>query len=142
MAFAGISGVAILAAAIAGFVFGGAWYGVLGRHWMAAMGKTEAEMKSGHTPISGVVIAFIAALVMAWVLAGLIGHMGPGAHTVRSGLISGAFVWLGFVATTVTVNHAFQKASRALTLIDLGHWLGVLLIQGAIIGWLGVAAPG
>jgi len=25
----------------------------------------------------------------------------------------------------------------ALTLLDGGHWLGVLLLQGAVIGWLG-----
>jgi hypothetical protein len=28
---------------------------------------------------------------------------------------------------------------RVLTLIDAGHWLGVLLIQGALIGWMGVS---
>jgi hypothetical protein len=34
---------------------------------------------------------------------------------------------------------AFQGAKGALTVIDGGHWLGVLLIQGAILGWWGVA---
>ena len=38
----------------------------------------------------------------------------------------------------MAVNHAFQGAKRSLTLIDGGHWLGVLLIQGAILGWWGV----
>ncbi|MBM3524115.1 MAG: DUF1761 domain-containing protein, partial [Alphaproteobacteria bacterium] len=36
------------------------------------------------------------------------------------------------------VNHGFQGVKRALTVIDGGHWLGVLLIQGVIIGWMGV----
>jgi hypothetical protein len=40
--------------------------------------------------------------------------------------------------TSLVVNHAFQGVRRTLTLIDGGHWLGVLLIQGAIIGWFGV----
>jgi hypothetical protein len=75
---------------------------------------------------------------MAWVLAGVIGHLGPGEVTLRNGIISAAFVWLGFVITTLTVNNAFQRARWALTLIDGGHWLGVLLLQGAVIGLMGV----
>ena len=35
-------------------------------------------------------------------------------------------------------RHAFQGARPSLTFIDGGHWLGVLLIQGAILGWWGV----
>ena len=31
-----------------------------------------------------------------------------------------------------------REPSASLTLIDGGHWLGVLLIQGAILGWWGV----
>ena len=69
---------------------------------------------------------------MAWVLAGLIGHMGD--FTVPNGLISAAFAWFGFVITTQSVNYAFG----ALTVIDGGHWLGVLLIMGAVIGAFGI----
>jgi hypothetical protein len=57
--------------------------------------------------------------------------------TIRNGLISGAFCWLGFVATTLSVNYAFGQRKPALTLIDGGHWLGVLLIMGAVIGAFG-----
>ena len=54
------------------------------------------------------------------------------------GLLTAGFVWIGFVATTLASNHAFQGARRTLTLIDTGHWLGVLLIMGAIIGGWGL----
>ena len=53
-------------------------------------------------------------------------------------MVSGAFIWLGFVITTMVVNYAFHGARHALTLIDGGHWLGVLLIQGAILGGWGL----
>ena len=139
MAFAGINYLAVILAAAAAFVFGGIWYRVLAKPWLAAAGKTEQDIKMSATPMALLLlITFIAQLVMAWVLAGLIGHLGPGQVTLRNGLISGGFVWLGFVATTMVVNHGFQGARRALTVIDGGHWLGVLLIQGAIIGWMGV----
>jgi Protein of unknown function (DUF1761) len=69
-------------------------------------------------------------------LAGLMGHIGD--ITVRGGVVSGFFVWLGFVITTMGVNHAFAGAKPMLTLIDGFYWLGVLLIQGAVIGAFGV----
>ena len=83
------------------------------------------------------VVAIVANLIMAWVLAGLIGHLGPGQATIRNGLISAGFCWLGFVVTTQSVNYAFTNRKPSLILIDSGHWLGVLLIMGAVIGAFG-----
>ena len=34
-------------------------------------------------------------------------HLGPDQTTVWNGIVSAAFVWLGFVATTVAVNNMF-----------------------------------
>ena len=137
MAFAGMNYWAILAAAVAGFLFGGAWYGMLANQWMAAIGKTPEDLKQTGMLVP-MLISGVCLLIMAWVLAGIMGHLGPGRITVRNGMISGAFCWLGFVATTIATNHAYQGAKHSLTLIDAGHWLGVLLVQGAVIGWLGV----
>jgi len=57
--------------------------------------------------------------------------------SVRTGVISALFVWGGFVATSLVVTNMVQGVSRVATLVDGGHWLGVLVIQGAVIGWLG-----
>lgn len=139
MDFAGINYVAVAVAAIASFLFGGVWYGVFSNPWMAAIGKTEEEIKNaGQSLPVLLVMTFVALLVMAFVLAGLIGHLGHGQVTTWNGALSGAFAWFGFVATTLVVNHGYQGAKGALTLIDGAHWLGVLLIQGIIIGYLGV----
>jgi hypothetical protein len=35
------------------------------------------------------------------------------------------------------VNHVFTNQKPALTAIDTGHWLAVLLLQGAVIGAFG-----
>ncbi len=140
MQFAGINYLAIVLAAVVSFMFGWLWYGVLlSKAWTEALGKTEAEIKAqgGPSPMP-FVIAFIAQFIMAWVLAGIIGHLGPGEVSIKNGVISAALVWFGFIATTLAVNHTFQGAKRSLTLIDGGHWLGVLLLQGAVIGLLGV----
>ena len=135
MEFAGLNYWAVLLAAVTAFIIGSAYYGVLGRYWMRAA-RIDPERGS---PSPGVfVISFGCELVMAWVLAGVIGHLGDGQVTIRNGLISGLFVWIGFVATTVTINQRYEGFGWALTLIDAGHWLLVLLAMGAVIGFMGV----
>ena len=133
-----INYIGVLAAAVAGWVIGAVWYGVLGKAWIAALGWTDADMRGPDgkrpTPIGPMIIAFVAQLLMALMLAGLIGHMGG--PTLPVGLVSGALVWLGFVITTVTVNNAFQMKKPMLTVIDGGHWLVVLRAQGAVLGLL------
>ncbi|MBT5647008.1 MAG: DUF1761 domain-containing protein [Rhodospirillaceae bacterium] len=138
MEFAGTNYIAVVVAAIASFAFGSIYYMVLGRHWRAAIGKTEEQMKADGMKPSVFIVAALAQLVMAWVLSGIIGHLGTDQVTVVNGLISAGFVWVGFVATTLAVNHGFQGARKSLTLIDGGHWLGVLLVQGLVIGLFGV----
>jgi hypothetical protein len=138
VAFAGANYLAIPVAAIASWLFGAAWYMGLSRQWMAARGfasKEEMLGPSGKPSPAPFIIAFVAQLVMAWTLAGIIGHAGP--VTVVNGLISAFLAWLGFVATTLAVNHGFGGERPALTVIDGGHWLGVLLVQGLIIGAFG-----
>lgn len=137
MNFAGVNYLAVVVAAVASFIFGSVYYMALGKSWMAALGKTEADMKANMSPVPFIVAA-VAQLVMAFMLAGVIGHLGQGMVTAKNGLIAGFFVWLGFVATTLAVNHGFQGARRSLTLIDGGHWLGVLLIQGLVLGLMGI----
>lgn len=136
MQFAGISYAAVAAAAVGGFAFGALYYTLLSRAWMAALGKTREELPAG-SPLP-FVIAAVGQLVIAFLLAGAIGHLGPGMVTPLNGIIAGALLWVGFVAPTFAVNYAFQGARWALLAIDTGHWLGVLLLQGLIIGLIGV----
>jgi hypothetical protein len=140
MTFAGLNYLAVVLAAAASFIFGGLWYGVFSKQWMEAADISIDDIKAvkGFAAIAPYVIAFVAQLIMAYVLAGILGHLGAGQVTLNNGLMAGAICWAGFVATSLAVNHAFQGARLKLTLIDAGHWLGVLLIQGALIGWMGV----
>lgn len=132
----------ILAAAICGWLFGAMYYGSLGKAWVEAQGSTVEEFRARQAAsmgkISGkipFVLAFVAQLIMAYVLYGLMKHVAhTGPLTVSNGLITGAFIWFGFILTAVAVNNAFSGRKVMLTVIDAGHWLGVMLILGAVVG--------
>jgi hypothetical protein len=140
MAFAGISYLAVVIAAAASFAFGAAYYGPLGKAWLRAQGKDPQACKDRKPTPGPFIRAGAALLVMAWVMGGLMGHLGEAAYSVGGGAMTGAIAWLGFVATTLLVNHGFQESKIALTLIDGGHWLGVLIIQGVVIALFGPPA--
>ena len=133
MTFAGMNYIAILIAAVAGFALGAAYYMTLSKPWLAAVGRTEPNKS-----VAPFMISFVALVIMAFVLAGSIGHLGPGNVSVKNGVISGVIIWAGFVATTVFVNNAYPGRRYLLSVIDSIHWLGVVVIQGAIIGAMGV----
>ena len=132
-----INYLAVFVAAIAAWLIGAAWYMALGKPWMAALGKTREELMGPtgkHSP-SPFIISFVAELVMAFVLAVLIARIGP--VTLANGIATGFLAWIGFVATSMVVNHGFSGARPMLTAIDSGHWLAVLLIEGTVIGAFG-----
>jgi hypothetical protein len=81
------------------------------------------------------IIAAVSCFLMAWMLAGLMGHLSD--VTIKGGVVSAIFVWIGFVLTTVATNHAFEGLRPLVTAIDAGHWLAVLVLMGAIIGAFG-----
>lgn len=145
MLFAGINYIAVVVAGVVSFAFGAVYYMTLAKPWMAAIGKTEEQVKSESSPVI-YVTAIIAQLVMSFMMAGVLVHMIPlgggdtavPSVTLTNGLITGFCIWFGFVLTTMLINHGFQGQKRSLSLIDGGHWLGVLLLQGAVIGGFGV----
>lgn len=137
MQFAGMNYLAIPVAAIAGFLFGAFYYTLLAGPWIKAIGFARKSMKK-RPPAVSYIVAAVANLVMAWMLAGVVGHLGPDQVTIRNGVISAAFLWFGFVATTIAVNNTFGMRKPMLSVIDSGHWLGTLVVMGAIIGAFGV----
>lgn len=144
MTFTGVNYLAVLVAAVAGWLIGAAYYMSLAQHWVDAHGRTMQEFKALADANKGTsaawmpyVLALVAEIIMAWVLAGLIAHLGTGQTTLWNGMVSAAFVWLGFVATTVAVNNMFSFRKPMLSIIDSGHWLAVLIVMGAVIGAFG-----
>jgi hypothetical protein len=109
----------------------------LSKPWMTAQGFTPESMKAGTSALPYILV-FAANLIMAIALAGVIGHLGVGEVTLKNGVISAFLLWLGFIATTLAANYGFGRRPLKLYLIDAGHWLAVLIVQGIIIGAMGV----
>jgi hypothetical protein len=132
MIFHGMNYLAVILAAIAGMMAGAAWYGALAKPWMKAVGMTEEPQQSPKIYI----VALISQLLIAYILAGLIGHIGT--YTIWGGVLSALFCWAGFTLAPMMTNHRFQGNGWDLTAIDAGYWLVVFALHGAIIGWMGV----
>ena len=127
--------IAILAAAVAGWLFGAVWYTVLGRVWQTALGgDPDACKNQKKMPLTPMLVSFLAALVMSAVLYQLLINLGV--MGVQNGAVAGLTVGLGFVATSVLVNNLFQGKKLMVTLIDSAHWVLALVIEGVVISLL------
>jgi hypothetical protein len=131
-----VNWLAVVLATVASFAFGAVWYMGLSKQWLAALGKTRNELNVGYTPfIWSVVVELIMAYFLALLTPALLGDI-----TVAGGAIVGAHMWLGFVITSLIMNHRYEGLKWSLTVIDGLHLLGVLLIQGVVIGLFGSGA--
>ena len=111
------------------------------RVYAAALGKTPEQMAADRNKPGAFlpfIYAFAANVIIAWMLAGVLGHLGPGEVTVKNGVISAVFLWFGFILTTMVVNFNFSGRDKRVLLIDVGNWLIVLVVMGAVIGAIGV----
>lgn len=134
MDISSINWIAVVAAAVVAWLFGAAWYMLLSKPWLAAAKLDPATMQRSAAPF---VISFLAELVMAVVFSMLLGTLTFGEPSVVAGVMFGIIFWVGFVVTILAVNHRYEGFGWGLTLIDGGHWLGVLILIGAVIGWFG-----
>ncbi|MEL6735988.1 MAG: DUF1761 domain-containing protein [Pseudomonadota bacterium] len=136
----GISPIGFILAIIASMVIGAVWYTVLSGPWIKANGFDESEIAKAQSG-GGASIYGTAALshaIMALVLSALLYQ--TQANSLAGGLTLAFLCWLGFVITTMSVNHRFQMKPWSLTIIDAGHFLLVLLAQGALLGAFSGAA--
>ena len=126
--------IAILAAGVAGWLFGAVWYTALGRPYQRALGLNPDDCKDKKMPMAPLVVAFLAALVMSAVLYQLLTNLGV--LGVAGSAIAGLTLGLGLLATSIVVNNMFQQKSAMLTIIDAGHWTLALVVESVVIALL------
>ena len=96
----GMNYLAVLAAAIANMVIGMLWYGPLfGKLWQKLAGITGKDMKKMKLkPAQAMLIGFLTALVLSFVLSRFTGMMGTA--DFMTAFAAAFWIWLGFYATT------------------------------------------
>ena len=130
MEFLAVNWLAVVLAAVSGFIIGGIWYGpVMGKQWMGAVGLTEEDIKKGNM---GMIYGttFFLSLVASFVLAHTIETYGELSYSTIIMLAQG--VALGFIIPAIGTNYLFSQKSKALFLIDAGYWLLFYTAMGAV----------
>ena len=126
-----VNWIAVVVAALMGFLVGGLWYGpILGKKWMGAVGLSEEDVASGNMPvIFGGAFAF--SLVASWVLA----HTFATYATELSfavKVLTASGVALGFIVPAIGTNYLFSQKGRTLFFIDASYWVIFYTVMGVV----------
>ena len=129
-----INWLAVALAFISSMAIGFVWYlpAVLGNRWMAAIGKTEEDLKNIGGGAGIWVPMMVAAALTAILLAVLISKLGLD-NAVAGGWFA-LVMALVFRAGGHVIHNGFAGRPAAVTLIDSGHDLVAMTVAGAIIG--------
>jgi len=123
---------AIVVSAVAYWILGALWYGVLfGRQWMALEGITMEQAKRVN-PVLPYLITFVLNLLMAFVLAQLC--LWRNANTAARGAAVGVLLWIGIVGPIVATTYMYEMRPKELFAINEFYPLVGLCLMGVILG--------
>ncbi len=129
---------AIVVSSAASFVFEGIWFSIFLQPWLAGIGHTQDWLMRNaavSTPVQ-FGTALLCSLVAAIVLSLLTQWTGP--QTAKRGMLLGAIVWIGFIATGWAKDYIFEVRTLQLYFINSIYSLLDLVLIGAITGaWKG-----
>ncbi len=126
--------VSVLVAAIANMVLGALWYSpaVFGKMWMKAAGKTPKDIEASKKDMPKYyALSFVGSIVMAYVLAVIIGW--AQVNSIALGVILGFLIWLGFVLTVSLQPLLWEGKKQELFLLNNGYNFVALIIMAAIL---------
>lgn len=128
--------VAIVVAAIAYMVVGYLWYSdtLFGKPWRRLAEMKDGAMSSKNTMVKSMLMSFVTALVMSYILAHFIVYAEE--NTLLGGAKIAFWSWAGFVATMGANDFIFTVKPKpwSLYFINTGNILVGLLVMGGILG--------
>lgn len=134
MAQPDINYLAVLVAGIISMIVGSLWYGpIFGKAWMRLMGFTKKTIDDAKKKgmAKSYLIMFVMALLMNYVMAHFVDY--TDSVTFAQGMLTGFWIWLGFFVTTMIGSVLWEGKSINLYLLNVFHYLVVLLINGGIL---------
>ncbi len=130
---------AVVLAAVSSMIIGSLWYGKIGfmKPWMKLskmVPKKGKELQSSM--VTGMFVAVIASLVMAYVLAHITYLANQYFHNsfLQDALTTAFWLWLGFQGLRMLMNDTFEGRPRQLTLINAGNAFVTIMVMALIIG--------
>jgi hypothetical protein len=125
---------AVLLCGIVAIGFGALWYSpfLFGKMWMQETDEFDEDVKNRNNSIRVYGLTFLGHVTMAYVLARIMVY--TNATTVTEGMRIAFLCWVGFTASTMMINAAYEKKSIRVVAVDGGYHLIILLIFGIIIG--------
>ena len=123
---------AVVLAAVAAWIFGAVWYGVIGKQWMAASGLTEETINlKDPTPY---VVSFVCALLVA----GMLRHVmvTSGVHDGWGGMLTGLGLGLFVASPWIATNVMFSQRPRSLIWMDGVYPTVGMALMGLVLAWL------
>ncbi|NND40543.1 MAG: DUF1761 domain-containing protein [Silicimonas sp.] len=120
----------ILLAAVAAWVFGAVWYGVIGKQWMAASGLTEESIdRKDPAPY---IVSFLCTVIVAAMFRYVIGL------TALDGIVASTLLGLGlglFIAAPwIATNVMFSARPRSLIWMDGVYPAAGMALMGFVFG--------
>ncbi|MGB8322467.1 MAG: DUF1761 domain-containing protein [Candidatus Acidiferrum sp.] len=123
---------AVVVAAIAYWMLGAVWYGVLfGKPWMELEHMSMEQAKSMN-PVLPYVITLLLNLLIAWVVAQIC--VWRNANTVGRGAAVGVLLWVGIVGPITFTTYMYEMRPHLLFAINEFYPLAGLVLMGAILG--------
>jgi hypothetical protein len=123
---------AVFIAAIAYWLLGAVWYGVLfSKPWMALENMSIEQAKSMN-PVLPYVITFVLNLLIAYSLAQIC--IWRNANTAGRGASVGVLLWVGFIGPITYTTYMYEMRPKELFAINEFFPLAGLVLMGAIIG--------
>ena len=122
---------AVLLAALSGFLVGGLWYGPLfAKPWMAENGFTREDLAKNFNPVKAYGATFVFALIASYTFAMF---LGPDVYWKRGALygLTAGLCWVGMAMAT---GYIFERRSLKLWAINAGYHTVQFTLIGTIIG--------
>ena len=120
---------AILAVAVFQWFLGAAWFSPV--VFMNAKNKALGTTEKPKHAMAGMVVTFIASLVLSLILDHMI--LWSGAADFGHGAFIGFICWLGFYALPTYSFSLFEDRPFTVVAIDAGYWLVGMLISGGVL---------
>ena len=123
---------AVFVAALAYWLLGALWFGVLfGKPWMA-LENISIEQAKTMNPVLPYIVSFVLNLLIAYALAQIC--IWRNANTIGRGASVGVLLWIGFVGPITFTTYMYEMRPKELFAINQFYPLAGLVLMGAIIG--------